>query len=111
VGLAGAFRPASEPGAVELVSMWTAPEHRRRGVATALVWAVLAWSAEVAATSVGLWVTRGAEAAIGFYRTLGFTPTGDFQPLPSDACKDELRMVRSGPTRGGSTVGGGSSRL
>ena len=60
----------------------------------ALVRAVLAWAAGNGATEVGLWVTRGNEPAIRLYERAGFTPTGAYQPLASDPCKDELRMVR-----------------
>jgi hypothetical protein len=29
------------------------------------------------------------------YEATGFRLTGDYQPLPSDPCKDELRMRRA----------------
>ena len=99
VGIVGAFHQDHRPGHVELVSMWTDPAYRRRGVATALVGHALTWAEQTGAEQVGLWVTRGNDAAIRLYETLGFTPTGEYQPLPSDPCKGELRMTR--PLRGG----------
>jgi hypothetical protein len=42
--------------------------------------------------SVDLWVTRGNDPAQGFYRAMGFRGTGDYLPLPSDPCKNELRQ-------------------
>lgn len=42
--------------------------------------------------AVELWVTRGNDAAVRLYETAGFRLTGGHQPLPSDPCKDELRM-------------------
>jgi GNAT superfamily N-acetyltransferase len=79
----------------QLISMWVAPTHRGTGIAELLVEAVLAWASASGARTVGLWVTRGDERAQRLYERLGFVVTGDVQPLPSDPCKDELRMVRT----------------
>ena len=87
VGLVGAHRPGD--GTVELVSMWSAPEARGAGVGRALVQAVLEWAGD---DQVWLWVTRGNDPALRLYQRCGFVTTGDFQPLPSDPCKDEIRM-------------------
>ncbi|MFP3905985.1 MAG: GNAT family N-acetyltransferase [Acidimicrobiales bacterium] len=95
VGIVGAIRPDPAGSDVELVSMWAAPAARRRGVGRTLVDAVLEWAQEGGAGSVSLWVTRGNDAAERLYREMGFVETGDRQPLPSDSCKDELRMTRS----------------
>lgn len=95
VGLVAAYRPdASEP-AVELVSMWVAPEQRRSGIAAQLVDAVVGWAHDRDARTVALWVTRGIDAAVRLYEAAGFRLTGDHQALPSDPCKDELRMRRT----------------
>jgi len=92
VGLAGGM--SDENGAdKQLISMWVAPSHRGTGAATELVDAVLAWATESGAGEVALWVTRGNGRAQRLYERLGFVVTGDVQPLPSDPCKDELRMV------------------
>ena len=95
VGLVGGYRVAPSDERVELVSMWTVPTHRRRGVGRALVEAVTAWAEETGGTHVGLWVTRGNTAAENLYQAMGFMPTGERQPLPSDPSKDEVRMDRS----------------
>lgn len=76
----------------ELVSMWVDPQARGTGVAEALVAAVIEW----ADGPVELWVTRGNDRAIAFYRRMGFVETDDVQPLPSDPCKNEVRMRRVG---------------
>ncbi|HVV75708.1 MAG TPA: GNAT family N-acetyltransferase [Mycobacteriales bacterium] len=92
IGLAGGIE--GEYGAdKQLISMWVAPSYRGTGVATDLVEAVLAWATESGAGSVGLWVTKGNARAQGLYARMGFVETGDAQPLPSDPCKDEIRMV------------------
>ncbi len=93
VGLVSAFvsGPTTD---VELVSMWTSPIVRGKGVGRSLVDAVLLWAAQIEAQSVNLWVTTGNQAAEGLYESMGFAQTGDHQPLPSDPCKDETRMTR-----------------
>lgn len=96
VGLVAAYRPSGQ-AAIELVSMWTAPEFRRIGAARRLVDAVLEWAREGPAASVELWVTQGNDPAIELYRSAGFRETGDHQALPSDPRKDEIRMRCSVP--------------
>lgn len=95
VGIAGGFSNDDGHHAdVDLVSMWVAPTHRGTGVADQLVDAVLDWVRnEAQGDVVGLWVTRGNDRAQRLYERLGFVETGDVQPLPSDPCKDEVRMV------------------
>lgn len=92
-GIVGGYRPEHDLTAVELVSMWTAPHARRSGVGRRLVQAIIDWAVESRASSVGLWVTRGNAPAQALYESLGFRETGDHQPLPSDPCKDEVRMT------------------
>ena len=88
VGLVGSHRSTH----IELVSMWVDAAVRGQGVADALVAAVVDWAA---GDDVELWVTRGNDRAYAFYSRLGFQETGDAQPLPSDPCKNEIRMRRA----------------
>jgi GNAT superfamily N-acetyltransferase len=92
VGLAGGYRPGDGPD-VELVSMWVAPEARRLGVGRMLVGEVVAWARTIGAPSVGLWVTRGNDAAATLYGGAGFSLTHEHQPVPSGPCREEERMV------------------
>ena len=94
VGIVGGYRRDPAGSSIELVSMWVAPAQRRAGVAAKLVEAVVGWAGETDGTSVDLWVTRGNEAAVKLYQAAGFRATGEHRPLPSDPCKDELRMRR-----------------
>ena len=95
VGIVGAGRaPGGAEPVVELVSMWTAPATRRSGLGRKLVEAVFAWATEIGALSVELWVARGNGDAHRLYESMGFVVTGDHQPVPSDPCKDEVRMSR-----------------
>jgi GNAT superfamily N-acetyltransferase len=88
VGIAGGFE---WEGTLDLVSMWTSPAVRRQGVGRRLVEAVLEWAGD---RDINLWVTRGNDPAHELYLDMGFVDTDEVQPLPSDPCKDELRMVR-----------------
>jgi ribosomal protein S18 acetylase RimI-like enzyme len=92
VGIVSGYRPDPIGSSIELVSMWVSPSHRRAGIAAKLVQSVLGWARETDATTVDLWVTRGNDAAVRLYEAVGFRETGEHQPLPSDPCKDELRM-------------------
>lgn len=96
VGLVAAFmdQPGHERGDVELVSMWVAPPARGAGLALRLIDTVVAWASRTEASSVSLWVTRGNAPAERLYESAGFAVTGDHQALPSDPCKDEIRMTR-----------------
>ena len=97
VGLAGGYRDDPSDTEVHLVSMWVAPAHRRDGVGRALVDEVMAWARATGAYTIALWVTRGNTAAEQLYHSMGFTPTGESQPLPSDPSRAEDRMVRPLP--------------
>jgi GNAT superfamily N-acetyltransferase len=92
VGLVGGVRADGQREVVDLVSMWTEPAARRRGVGRALVHAVLDWARATNATAVELWVTQGNGPAQHLYESLGFRATGVTQPLPSDPAHEELRM-------------------
>lgn len=92
VGLVGGHREQPGSSIVELVSMWVAPHVRGQRVGALLVDAVKNWAIETNAMSVSLWVTRGNTPAEHLYQSKGFVATGELQPLPSDASRDEARM-------------------
>lgn len=92
VGLVGVFENRVDPATAELVSMWVDPAGRGRGVGNALVERAIDWAREAGYARIELWVARGNDTAERLYLRSGFTVTGDSKPLPSDPCKDELRM-------------------
>jgi ribosomal protein S18 acetylase RimI-like enzyme len=94
VGLVSVFLIDEEPGTAHLVSMWVAPERRRRGLGRRLVEAVIGWATDRRAERVRLWVTETNDEARRLYRSTGFVETGDRQPLPSDLTLQELAMER-----------------
>lgn len=91
-GMVAAIRNRSVPSTADLISMWVAPEDRRSGTGRELVQRVIDWATTSGYRRVELWVTRGNEQAERLYRRHGFIDTGDVKPLPSDPCKNELRM-------------------
>jgi ribosomal protein S18 acetylase RimI-like enzyme len=93
-GMAGGLLDEDHPSRVQLVSMWTAPSHRRRGVGRLLVNEVLSWARGRAAETLTLMVTSGNEPAIRFYERLGFVQTGRTEPYANDAdwVKYEMAM-------------------
>jgi GNAT superfamily N-acetyltransferase len=93
VGLVGGYREPDGSSDPDLVSMWIDPEYRGRGVSRQLVATVIAWARDTGARSLSLWVTRGNDPAYHLYAAMGFAETGDYQPLPSDPCQDEIRMT------------------
>jgi GNAT superfamily N-acetyltransferase len=92
LGVVGAYRPGDRPGVVELVSMWVDPADRENGLGARLATEVLEWAKAGGAEKVELWVTAGNERTMSLYRRLGFVTTNHRQALPSDPCRDEVRM-------------------
>jgi ribosomal protein S18 acetylase RimI-like enzyme len=91
LGVVGAFD--QEGRLVRLISMWVAPEARRRGLGRRLVDEVLHWTRSIGRDVVELHVTEGNAAAEGLYRQMGFQPTDKTMPLPSDPAY-QLRLMR-----------------
>ncbi|HXQ57544.1 MAG TPA: GNAT family N-acetyltransferase [Actinomycetes bacterium] len=84
IGMAAIFAVANTPGRMHLVGMWVDPQHRRRGVAQALVERAVRWAEERQAREVLLWVADPNVPARMLYERVGFQPTGERQPLPSN---------------------------
>jgi GNAT superfamily N-acetyltransferase len=92
VGIAGTYAEAEDPDLVWVVSMWVAPEARRRGAGRLLLGACVDWARARLAREVRLWVTEGNDAARTLYETAGFRSTGAAQPLPSDPTLEEMEL-------------------
>jgi ribosomal protein S18 acetylase RimI-like enzyme len=67
-----------------LVSMWTAPTHRRLRVGEKLMNSAIDWARNRGATTLRLMVTSNNESAFRFYERMGFTRTGRTEPYPND---------------------------
>jgi GNAT superfamily N-acetyltransferase len=95
LGIAGAYPDDDAPTCMWVVSMWVAPEARRRGAGRSLLDACVGWARERDAEEVRLWVTTTNTSARALYEAAGFEPTGATQPLPSDPSfeEEELRLT------------------
>jgi len=96
-GIAGSFLDQNDPTRANLISMWTAPTHRKRGIGRLLVNEVLNWARGRNARALQLMVTSNNEQAIRFYQRLGFTQTGRTEPYPNDPAVVEYEMSRPIP--------------
>jgi GNAT superfamily N-acetyltransferase len=80
----GLAKSVKEPGRSELrnvESVWVAPSHRRRGVLSALLYALVEIHRPMGVTELLLWVLEDNHAAWSAYLALGFVPTGERQFL------------------------------
>jgi len=71
---------SGEPTKRELVGMWVAPSHRRRGIARQLLDQVKAWAASEGATTLSLGVREGNDRALTAYLGMGMHSTGKTMP-------------------------------
>lgn len=93
-GIAGAMRDEDGENKAALISMWTAPTHRKRGMGRMLVEAVIAWARSRGVKALTLLVTSVNPTAMRFYERLGFVRTGRTEPYPNDAAVIEYEMAR-----------------
>jgi ribosomal protein S18 acetylase RimI-like enzyme len=91
-GIAGVLLDQLTPRA-ELVSMWTAPTHRKQGVGRRLVEEITRWTSQRKVPQLHLMVTSNNAAAHAFYQRLNFTPTGRTIPYPNDPTLHEIEMA------------------
>jgi len=94
-GIVASFLAEKDAARADLVSMWTAPTYRRRGIGQMLVNAVMQWARIRNARTLVLLVASNNESAIRFYEALGFTRTGRTEPYPLDPTAIECEMVCS----------------
>jgi ribosomal protein S18 acetylase RimI-like enzyme len=94
-GIAGSILDQTDATRAQLLSMWTAPTHRQRGIGRLLVDEVMGWAGRRSARTLLLMVTSNNESAIRFYGRLGFTRTGRTEPYPNDPGVVEYEMSRA----------------
>jgi ribosomal protein S18 acetylase RimI-like enzyme len=80
VGMAGVFREGPHE-AGELVSMWIAPSHRRRGVGRLIVERAIAHARAIGCDELRLLVAEDNPEAERLYERCGFTRTGIAGPI------------------------------
>jgi ribosomal protein S18 acetylase RimI-like enzyme len=93
LGMGGAYQ--AEPGTLDVVAMWVAPEARGRGVGTRVLDEILSAS-RPSRTRVRLWVADGNETARRVYERAGFVATGERVPIRPGAALMKQRMLLGG---------------
>jgi ribosomal protein S18 acetylase RimI-like enzyme len=93
-GIAGSFLDEDDRTRAQLISMWTAPTHRQKGIGRLLVNEIAGWASLRGADRLQLMVTSSNEAAMLFYERLGFARTGRTEPYPNDPRLIEYEMAR-----------------
>ena len=93
-GIAGALLDQDNESQAQLVSMWTAPAHRQRGVGRLLVEGIVEWASRRGVRTLQLMVTSTNTAAMLFYERLGFSMTGRTEPYPNDPALFEYEMAK-----------------
>ena len=71
---------SGDPRRRELVGMWVASSHRRRGIARQLLEEVKAWATSEGATTLSLGVRPGNEHALTAYLSMGMRLSGETLP-------------------------------
>ena len=95
LGMTGSYIQEDAPDIGEVVSVWVAPEARRRGLASQLLEAAKEWAMSRGARRQRLWVAETNARARALYLAAGFAPTGAIHPLPSNPVVQELQMERN----------------
>ena len=93
IGTATLIDDCQEVGGKEVVAMWVDPDHRRAGVASALLEQLIDRARRDGAAFIALWVADGNDAARLVYERAGFRATGQRGPVRDD--RTEFRMRRS----------------
>jgi ribosomal protein S18 acetylase RimI-like enzyme len=80
-GLVWCKLSAAEPGVADIYQMWVAPAARGLGAGRALLDHALAWAKSRGAQRIRLGVTVADSPAMQLYRSHGFSPVGEPEPL------------------------------
>jgi GNAT superfamily N-acetyltransferase len=83
VGLARGQRDPEDLDQAWLLSMWVAPQIRRRGIGRVLIEAVVDWAEAAGCARLVLDVGDANAAAIACYAALGFMPNGVTSAMPA----------------------------
>jgi ribosomal protein S18 acetylase RimI-like enzyme len=91
-GMAGIVPDTVDFARASVVSVWTAPSHRRRGVACRLFRELAAWAHARGIATLYLTATSDNAVAIACYQRMGFRLTGRTEPYPNDPARLESEM-------------------
>ena len=92
LGMARGAHHDQLPDSGYLISMWVAPEARRRGVAADLIDAVVGWARTEGFHRLILDVAEGNAPAVALYLRKGFVPNGTFGKMPPP--REHIREIQ-----------------
>ncbi|MCC7367579.1 MAG: GNAT family N-acetyltransferase [Chloroflexi bacterium] len=92
LGITGSYVEPHQPETAHVVSVWTAPEARRRGVGLALLAAAREWARTRGMSEQRLFVSNTNDSARMLYERAGFRLTGRTEPYPNDPALHEQEM-------------------
>ena len=84
LGMTGCYLEDAATGRALVVSVWVAPEARRRRIAQRMQEAVFAWARSRGVRTLRLWFTETNDRARALYLGAGYTLSGAVRPLPSN---------------------------
>jgi GNAT superfamily N-acetyltransferase len=96
VAMVRCARDLDRPDTAALMSMWVAPEVRRRNIGGALVDLVVAWARSNGVSRLLLDVADLNLPAVALYASKGFEPTGGSgtYPTPRECIREHQRELR-----------------
>jgi len=84
VAMAGGFPAGGRDQVREVIGMWVAPDHRRKGTARALLDHIAEWARAQGAARLRLGVDARNAGARATYLRCGLQPTGETEPVAGD---------------------------
>ena len=96
IGLAWSRVDSVDPRLAHIYQMWVDPAHRGRGAARLLMETIVDWARANGVSTLELDVTCDNLAATQLYRTMGFVPVGQPEPLRSGSplLKQRMQLAR-----------------
>ncbi|CAM0558053.1 GNAT family N-acetyltransferase [Vreelandella titanicae] len=81
VGLAWGVIHEPDTKMAHIYQMWVSPALRGKGIAKSLLYEISTWAVNKGCECIKLAVTTSNEAAVGFYTSSGYLPTGPLEAL------------------------------
>ena len=83
-----------KPSLAYVMAMWVEPAYRGTKVGALILDTVMDWARAQGASAISLGVTDGNSPAEALYRSRGFEPTGQREPLQSDPTRECVFLER-----------------
>lgn len=93
-GMIYALRDPDRPDGGRIGGMWVEPAMRRQGLGRNLLTAAVDWARALDMTQLGLWAPAHSEAAMEFYRHMGFRENGRRGGLRGGSPLEIVEMTR-----------------